>query len=108
MSPTRSVIKCGMFTTDPGHMLREEDTMAEHPNVEVQRRGYDAFSKADFAALNDVFADGIVWLVSGPGPLAGTDRDETRSLAFSPSSCNRRTAPSDWTCTTYSQTTTMS
>ena len=53
-------------------------TMAEHPNVELTRRGYAAFEKGDFAALTDVFADDIVWHVSGPGPLAGTyrSRDE--------------------------------
>ncbi|MGB9111372.1 MAG: nuclear transport factor 2 family protein [Acidimicrobiales bacterium] len=45
--------------------------MAEHSNVEVVRRGYDAFSKGDFAALGDVFADDVVWHVAGPGPLAG-------------------------------------
>ncbi|MGA8296363.1 MAG: nuclear transport factor 2 family protein [Acidimicrobiales bacterium] len=48
--------------------------MAEHPNVELTRRGYAAFSKGDFADLTDVFADDIVWHVPGPGPLAGTYR----------------------------------
>jgi uncharacterized protein len=56
--------------------------MAEHPNVELTRRGYEAFSKGDFATLTDIFADDVVWNVPGPGPLAGTyrGRDEVFAL----------------------------
>jgi uncharacterized protein len=48
--------------------------MAENPNVELTRRGYDAFARGDLASLADIFADEIVWHVPPPGPLAGTYR----------------------------------
>ena len=35
--------------------------MAEHPNVARIRDGYAAFAKGDFAVLNDLFADDVVW-----------------------------------------------
>jgi hypothetical protein len=45
--------------------------MAEHPNAELTRRGYEAFAKGDLAALSDLIADDVVWHVSGAGPLSG-------------------------------------
>ncbi|MGH7609462.1 MAG: nuclear transport factor 2 family protein [Candidatus Dormibacteria bacterium] len=39
--------------------------MAEHPNVARIRDGYAAFSTGDFAALNEMFADDILWHVGG-------------------------------------------
>lgn len=39
--------------------------MAEHPNVGRIRAGYAAFSTGDFAALNEFFADDILWHVGG-------------------------------------------
>ena len=44
--------------------------MAEHPNVARIRDGYAAFAKGDFAALNELFADDIVWHVGGRNQLA--------------------------------------
>jgi uncharacterized protein len=56
--------------------------MAEHPNVDLVRRGYEAFSKGDFAALNDIFSNEVTWHIPAPGPLAGTyrGRDEVFDL----------------------------
>jgi ketosteroid isomerase-like protein len=45
--------------------------MAEHPNVALLRKGYDAFAKGDMATINDLFADDIVWHVPGTGILSG-------------------------------------
>ena len=42
-----------------------------HPNEEVVRRGFEAFSTGDMAALNDLFADDIVWHAPGRNPLSG-------------------------------------
>jgi ketosteroid isomerase-like protein len=42
-----------------------------HPNEELTRRGYAAFAAGDMATLNDLFADDIIWHVSGRGPFAG-------------------------------------
>jgi uncharacterized protein len=52
--------------------------VTEHPNVELTRRGYDAFAKGDLAALSGLIADDVTWHVTGAGPLTGTyhGRDE--------------------------------
>jgi hypothetical protein len=39
--------------------------MAEHPNAARIRDGYAAFSTGDFAALNELFADDILWHIGG-------------------------------------------
>lgn len=48
--------------------------MAEHSNVERIRGGYAAFSKGDFAALDDLFDENVVWHVGGRSQLAGEYR----------------------------------
>jgi ketosteroid isomerase-like protein len=46
--------------------------MADHPNVETMRKGYDAFGRGDLEYLrNELFAEDIVFHVSGDSPLAG-------------------------------------
>ncbi len=45
--------------------------MAEHPNVELARRGYAAFGAVDMETLNELIADDAVWHVGGRSPLAG-------------------------------------
>src|SRR5439155_12616958 len=42
-----------------------------HPNEDLARKGYAAFSGGDMATLNDLFADDIVWHVGGRTPIAG-------------------------------------
>ena len=42
-----------------------------HPNEELLRRGYDAFSTGDMATLGDLFSDDIAWHIPGRSPLAG-------------------------------------
>jgi uncharacterized protein len=44
--------------------------MAEHSNVARIRDGYAAFAKGDFVALNDLFAEDVVWHVGGRNQLA--------------------------------------
>src|SRR5215472_9233013 len=55
-----------------------EAAMTEHPNVELTRRGYDAFARGDLAALAGLIADDVTWHALGLGPLSGTyhGRDE--------------------------------
>jgi ketosteroid isomerase-like protein len=48
--------------------------MSEHPNVARFREGYAAFAKGDFAALGDLFAEDLLWHVSGRSQLAGEYR----------------------------------
>jgi uncharacterized protein len=45
--------------------------MADHPNVALLRKGYDAFEKGDLDALRDLFAEDIVWHVPGNNMLSG-------------------------------------
>jgi uncharacterized protein len=48
--------------------------MAEHPNVARIRDGYAAFAKGDFAVLNDLFAEDLLWHDAGRSQLAGEYR----------------------------------
>ena len=48
--------------------------MAAKDNIELIRRGYDAFQKGDLAAFDDILADGCVWHVPGRGQLAGAKK----------------------------------
>jgi len=48
--------------------------MAEHPNVARIRDGYAAFAKGDFAVLNDLFAEDLLWHDAGRNQLAGEYR----------------------------------
>lgn len=42
-----------------------------HPNEDLLRRGYQAFSNGDMATVLDILADNISWHVAGPGGFAG-------------------------------------
>jgi len=56
--------------------------MAEHPNVARIRDGYAAFSKGNFAALNDFFAEDILWHAGGRTQLAGDYRGRDAVYGF--------------------------
>ena len=56
--------------------------MAEHPNVALMRKGYDAFSRGDMAALGELFADDVVWHVLGRSVLAGTYKGKDEVFGF--------------------------
>ena len=45
--------------------------MAEHPNVALLRKGYEAFARGDIAALTDMFAQDMVWHVPGTNLISG-------------------------------------
>lgn len=45
--------------------------MHEHPNATLVRRGYDAFNKADIAAIGDILAADVVWHEPGRSVVAG-------------------------------------
>jgi ketosteroid isomerase-like protein len=45
-----------------------------HPNEDLIRRGYQAFTAGDLATLNELFADDVVWHAPGRNQLAGTFR----------------------------------
>ncbi len=49
--------------------------MAEHPNLEIARRAWQAVSESDVDALAAIFADSIVWHATGRRtPWEGTHR----------------------------------
>jgi len=48
--------------------------MAEHPNVARLKDGYAAFAKGDFAVLNDLFAEDLLWHEGGRNQLVGDYR----------------------------------
>lgn len=56
--------------------------MADHPNVDLVRRGYDAFATGDMDTMTELFAEDVVWHLPGNNPLSGDykGRDEVFSL----------------------------
>ncbi|HEY1627362.1 MAG TPA: nuclear transport factor 2 family protein [Streptosporangiaceae bacterium] len=56
--------------------------MAEHPNVARIRDGYVAFAKGDFAGLNELFAEDMLWHEVGRNQLAGDYRGRDAVYAF--------------------------
>jgi uncharacterized protein len=45
-----------------------------HPNEEIMRKGYAAFSAGDMDTVRSLFADDIVWHAQGRNQLAGEFR----------------------------------
>jgi uncharacterized protein len=45
--------------------------MADHPNLDLMRRGYAAYTSGDMDTLNELFADDVVWHVAGRSPISG-------------------------------------
>ncbi len=56
--------------------------MAEHPNAARIRDGYAAFAKGDFAVLNDLFAEDLVWHHGGRSRLTGDYRGRDAVYEF--------------------------
>jgi ketosteroid isomerase-like protein len=53
-----------------------------HPNEDLVRRGYDAFSRGDMQTLREVFHPDIVWHAPGRGQLAGDYEGVDAVLAY--------------------------
>ena len=56
--------------------------MGTAENVELVRRGYEAFNAGDMATLSDLFAEDAVWHVAGSGVLSGTKQGRDAILAY--------------------------
>jgi len=56
--------------------------MAEHPNVARIRDGYAAFAKGDFAVLNDLFAEDLLWHDAGRNQTSGDYRGRDAVYGF--------------------------
>jgi ketosteroid isomerase-like protein len=56
--------------------------MNEQSNVAVLRRAYEAFARADFAALNECFHEESVWHVPGNSLVSGAHKGRDAVFAF--------------------------
>ncbi|WP_427018871.1 nuclear transport factor 2 family protein [Pseudarthrobacter sp. P1] len=56
--------------------------MATEENVELVRRGYEAFIAGDLATLGELFTDDAVWHVAGGGVLSGAKEGRDAILAY--------------------------
>lgn len=56
--------------------------MGEHPNEQLLRRGYAAYSAGDIDTVNEIFADDITWHNAGYGPLSGDLKGKEQVFAF--------------------------
>lgn len=60
--------------------------MADHPDVEIIKRGHKAFNERDFDTLKECFTEDVRWHTPGRSPMAGTieGRDALISGFFEP------------------------
>ena len=56
--------------------------MAEHPNVELLRKGYNAYSTGDMDVLTELFADDILWHIAGRSALSGDYKGRDAVFGF--------------------------
>ncbi|MBW3611369.1 MAG: nuclear transport factor 2 family protein [Actinobacteria bacterium] len=58
-------------------------TEMPHPNADLLRKGYDAFSKGDLDTIrNEVFSPDVVFHVAGRNPLSGDYRGADEVFGF--------------------------
>lgn len=53
-----------------------------HPDEDIVRRGYEAFSRGDIDTLRGLLAHDVVWHVPGRSPLAGDHQGVDAVLAY--------------------------
>lgn len=53
-----------------------------HPNEDLMRRGYEAFSAGDLDTVMSIFADDIAWHIGGDSELAGDYKGHQEVLGF--------------------------
>ena len=56
--------------------------MAAKDNIELIRRGYEAFQKGDLAAFDDILADDCVWHVPGKSQVAGDKKGRQATVEY--------------------------
>jgi ketosteroid isomerase-like protein len=64
------------------HRNQEGKTMAEHPNIARIKDVYAAFATGEFAALNDLFAEDLLWHQGGRNQLSGDYRGREAVFGF--------------------------
>jgi uncharacterized protein len=53
-----------------------------HPNEDRIRKGYEAFSKGNLPALDEFFAEDILWHVGGRNPFSGDYKGRQEVYGF--------------------------
>lgn len=53
-----------------------------HPNEELLRKGYKAFSEGDLETIGTLFADDIVWHTPGKSSIAGDYKGKDQVFEF--------------------------
>lgn len=56
--------------------------MGTQENVELIRRGYQAFDAGDMATLRELFAEDAVWYTAGNGVLSGPKQGREAIMAY--------------------------
>lgn len=56
--------------------------MGTQENVELIRRGYQAFDAGDMATLRELFAEDAVWYTAGNGVLSGAKQGREAIMAY--------------------------
>jgi ketosteroid isomerase-like protein len=56
--------------------------MAEHPDITLVKRGYDAFNRADIATLTELIADDAVQTMVGDNLVSGEFKGRDNILAM--------------------------
>jgi len=56
--------------------------MAEHPNVDLLRKGYAAYSTGDMDTITELFAEDILWHVAGRSPISGDYKGRDAVFGF--------------------------
>lgn len=56
--------------------------MGTTEDVDLVRRGYEAFNAGDMTSLSEMFAEDAVWYAAGSGVLSGTKQGRDAILAF--------------------------
>lgn len=56
--------------------------MGDHPNLDILRRGYAAYSSGDLDTVNELFADDIVWHVAGRSQISGDYAGKEQVFGF--------------------------
>jgi ketosteroid isomerase-like protein len=59
-----------------------EGTVMSHPNEELVRKGYEAFSTGDMDTLRQLLDPQVVWHAAGRNPLSGDYRGVEDVLGF--------------------------
>ena len=56
--------------------------MADHPNLDLMRRGYAAYTSGDLQTIDQLFSDDVVWHVSGRSPISGDYTGKEQVFGF--------------------------